>query len=311
MTDIYRGPIDLPDPDFVPGLADIPRSRLPRELGRRRSRRAEAAMLRVEAAAARVATRPLPPLVSVAVDDVPHVRLGLAWAGLTTGAAVAGRGVLAPWLAAAAAVAAAQVARARRREGPRPAPGVAAIAAAGLPLAAIAGADVLTGAVVGAVLLVLAAGLVQAAAGGRGRPVGDIGFTLLAALPVGLAAAGPVLVRGLGLTETLVLLAFVWAYDAGAFIVGTGAGSEWEGPVAGTICILPVTLVVAAVLVHPFDGVSAWLLGALAAAAAPFGQAVAGIIAGDSRGNVSALRRLDSLLIAGPLWAWAAALLLR
>jgi len=163
----------------------------------------------------------------------------------------------------------------------------------------------------GAVLLVLITRLVRTAGSGRGRPVGDLGFTLLAALPVGLAAAGPVLVRGLGLTESLVLLALVWAYDAGAFIVGVGAGTPWEGPVAGSVCILPVTLVVAAVFVHPFHGASPWVLGALAAAAAPAGQAIGGLLAGEAGAKVPALRRLDSLLLVGPLWAWAAAALLR
>jgi hypothetical protein len=109
------------------------------------------------------------------------------------------------------------------------------------------------------------------------------------------------------MTEAFVLLALVFAYDAASFVVGTGS-HPWEGPVAGAVATLPVTLVVAAVLVNPFDGSSPLWLGLAVMLGAPAGQFGADVLAGNV--EAPALRRLDSLLVAGPVWAWAAATLL-
>ena len=108
------------------------------------------------------------------------------------------------------------------------------------------------------------------------------------------------------------LLGYAMAYDAGTYLVGSGATSAWEGPAAGMAAIGTLTLAVAALFVPPFDGSSPLLLGALAAALAPLGRMIALALAGGSgrKVRVPALRRLDSLLALGPLWGLAAALLL-
>jgi hypothetical protein len=307
VSDVFRPALD---PEFIPDLSQLPRPKraAPRP-DSRRGRRAEAAMVRAEAAVQRVEGRT--PLVVVERRGVPHVRLGLAWAGVTLGAVVAGPTVLAIWLALAGATAAAQLCRSWRRAGAHPVAAVAVLTAAGLPLAALSGPGAVGGVLVAGLLLAFSGRLFLASGPTMGRPTGDIAFTLLAAVPAGLAGVGPVLVRSLGLTEALVLFALVWAYDAGAFLVGSGAAAQWEGPAAGAVCTLPVTLVVAAVLVHPFTGASAWVLGGLAAAAAPIGQAAAGLVIADRGVDSPALRRLDSLIVLGPLWAWAAVSLLR
>jgi molybdopterin synthase sulfur carrier subunit len=248
-----------------------------------------------------------PPTLAV-VNEVraPHGRLGLAWAAVTLSAAWGGQGWLAVWLAANAALAALTCAHVGRARGDRPNPLLAGAGAGGLVLAAASGMTAMT-AVTAAVLVAVLVGQLFLP---TRRPTRDAGLTLAAALPVGLAAAAPVLLRGLGLSPVLVLLAFAAAYDAGAYLVGTGASSTWEGPVAGAITVVPITMVVAVALVPPFRGASPFLLGGLAAITAPLGPLAASALLGDPAARAPALRRLDSLLILGPLWAWCAAALI-
>lgn len=126
----------------------------------------------------------------------------------------------------------------------------------------------------------------------------------------GMAGAAPVLLRGDGLIPVFVLLSFVHVYDAGAYVVGSGAALAWEGPAAGVVSIAAVTLAVAAVLSPPFRGATPWLFGLLAAALTPLGPLAAARLIGDRPVRMPAVRRLDSLLVVGPLWALAAGLVL-
>jgi molybdopterin synthase sulfur carrier subunit len=248
-----------------------------------------------------------PPTLAV-VNEVraPHGRLGALWAVATVGAAWGGQGWLAVWFAANAGLAAATTARVGRARGDRPSPALAAAAAAALVLAAASGMTAMTAVMALAIVVVLVGQLVARTP----RPTLDAALTLAAAVPVGLAAASAVLLRGIGLSPVLVLLAYAAAYDAGAYLVGTGASSRWEGPVAGIVTAVPITMVVAVALVPPFSGASAFLLGGLAAIAAPLGPMAASALLGDSAAPAPALRRLDSLLVLGPLWAWCAAALI-
>ena len=140
-------------------------------------------------------------------------------------------------------------------------------------------------------------------------PFRDVALTVLVALAVGLAAAAPVLLRGLGLAAPLALLAFAAAHDMGAYLVGTGATATWEGPVAGIAAVACVTLFVA-VLVPSFTGAGSFALGVVAGTLAPLGPLAASALLGDRSAPAPALRRLDSLLLMGPVWAWVAAALL-
>jgi hypothetical protein len=108
----------------------------------------------------------------------------------------------------------------------------------------------------------------------------------------------------------MALIAFAAFHDVGAYLVGTGAVNDWEGPVAGIAAIVCVTLFVA-VLVPSFGGGGPFLLGLVAAALAPLGPLAASVILGDRTASAPALRRLDSLLLLGPVWAWTAAVLLK
>ena len=244
--------------------------------------------------------------------DRPHVRLGLAWAGVTVAVTVAGPRYLAVWLAVVGALAGAQVAQTWPRTDGRPRAVVAVIGGGLVPLAAVAGA---LGEVAGVALvaaLALAWDPALSAVPWVERTIRTNGVrTLTVAVLVGSAAGGLVAVRQQGLTQALVMLTLVSAYDASAYLVGAGSSSRLAGPVAGVASVAALTIGVAAVLVPPFRGISPWVLGGLVAVLAPAGPHVASALLGDRGGRVAVLRRLDSMLLVGPAWAVAARLLTR
>ena len=240
--------------------------------------------------------------------DGPRVRLGMGWAFVTFTAAAAGPVWIGIWMALAGAIAAAQTSRTWRGRR-RPHIGIASAGAALLALSAANGVVlfVATGALIG--VAAFAVGPLRAAAGKatRGRVSGPL--TLLLAGSVGCSAAAPVLARQLGLVEAVVLLALVGVFDASNYLIGSGAANPWEGPAAGVAFIATVTLAVAAVFVPPFRGASPWLLGLIAAVLTPAGPVVATSLIGTEGASVPALRRLDSLLLTGPVWVAVAALM--
>lgn len=233
----------------------------------------------------------------------PHARLGVVWFALLMAALAAGRIGLVVLLAPCAGLAALQAARSRRAH-PRPS---APVAAAGATLLVVAAA--LGPAAVGVVAFALVGTVVAGVVVGGNAKV-EPGLTLLVAGAVGLAAASPVLLLRDGIVPVLVLLTYAAVHDASAYVVGTGAGSAWEGPAAGAASIVAVTLGVAAVLVPPFRGATPWLLGGLAIVLAPLGPYAASALMGDRRANVPALRRIDSLLVLAPIWCLVAAFVL-
>jgi hypothetical protein len=231
------------------------------------------------------------------------------WATVTVVSAAMGRVWLAAWLASVALVAAGQVARSWRRRPVRPTAAIVVVGAAALPVAAAFG----TAALAIAAGVVIAGALVAPLVLSVGRtPVRDNpALTVAFALGLGMAAASPVIARERGLVPALVLLTFVGVYDASAYVVGAGASNVWEGPVAGAAFIAAVTLLVAAVFVPPFTGASPWILGAVAAVLAPFGPVIGSLLLGERAAAAQAVRRLDSLLVAGPVWAAASLVLLK
>ena len=238
----------------------------------------------------------------------PHVRLGVVWAALVVAALFAGPGWLAAVLAPVAGLAAIQASRSWRKiDGPRPIDAMAGVGAVVLVIAAAFGP---VGLVVGALALVLgAAGLHRAVVAriraGRIHVHRSLGRTLLLGVVPGLAAAAPVALRSLsghGAVVTLALCTYALVYDASAFLVGAGSRHVWEGPVAGVASIAAVTVAVAAILVPPFGGARPWILGAAAVVLTPLGPVAATMLLGDRRARVPALRRLDALIVLGPIW---------
>lgn len=246
------------------------------------------------------------------VPDVegPKIRLGMAWAVVSFAAVAGGSASAAVWFTAAALVAAGNVCRIWRQQDSRPIAPVAVFGAAALPVAAAFGLGALT-----LTLLVVGAAAVawQPVAGALHQPARgevNLGLTLGLAAGIGLAAAAPVIVRGVGLTEAVVLLTLLGVYDASNYLVGSGAASRWEGPAAGAAFILAVTLAVAAIFVPPFRGATPWLFGFLTAVLAPTGVYAASALLPEPKVKAPGLRRLDSWMVAGPVWALFAVLLL-
>ena len=248
-----------------------------------------------------------PPLAVVHKSTRPHGRLGLAWAAVTVGLTVLGPTWLAGWLAVAAFIAGAQTCLVWRKRGERPISLAAAAIAGGLPMAASFDTGSMTGLVVAGVAVTFVARLRAPTL----APSRDVALTLAVGVPIGLAAAAPVLVRHTGIAAALLLLAMVCVYDASAYLVGTGASSAWEGPAAGVAALIPLTIFAEVVLVPPFSGGEPLLLGLMAAVLAPAGPVAGSALLGDRGSHAPALRRLDSLLLVGPLWAWWAAVFLQ
>jgi hypothetical protein len=181
---------------------------------------------------------------------------------------------------------------------------IAAGSAAAIVLASIAGP---IAAAVGAATAVLVT-VAWALFADGGMP-GLVRRVLIVAAPAA-AGAGLVLARRQGFDEALVLAGMVVAYDSAAYLIGTGANNRWEGPVAGLASVGILSVLIAAVLVPPFTGSSPWVLGGLAAVLLPLGPILCRRLVGERNARVPALRRLDSLVLLGPAWPAAVALLL-
>lgn len=237
------------------------------------------------------------PAIAPVRTRAPRIHLSLAWTAVTVGTIVAGRVELGAWLALVCAVAAAQACRSWRSEGRRPPPLLGAAGAAVVVALAFAGP---LAPVVGAGGILAVAGLAALVpAWSRLAPL------LLGAIAavVGGCGAAMVVDRSHDTLLLLVLIAMVGAYDTGSYLVGSGAGNSWEGPVAGIAAIGAVTLALAAAVAISNPGPGPWALGGLAIFLAPAGTQVASLLLGKPQDDAGALRRLDSLILLAPAWA--------
>ena len=92
------------------------------------------------------------------------------------------------------------------------------------------------------------------------------------------------------------------AYETGDYLIGSGSANAAEGPLAGAAAVLVMALAVAALGVPPFDVGQAMAFGLAVAPLAFAGQILASAMLPHSRAFAPALRRVDSLLLAAPLW---------
>jgi hypothetical protein len=261
-----------------------------------------------------VRSRPKPPLLgrrlAVVYDTVgPRVTLGVLWFGAVLGALVAGPVVLVPLYAAMAALAGFQAASAWRAEGSQANRWVAALAGALAASGAAWGVGSLGLAVVVATLVALVAAAVTSRV--PGPALAAAGTTLQSGLPGGIGAAGLVLTLRLEIGAAVTLVLLVAAYEVGDYLVGSGAASSIEGPIAGIVAIAAMSFVIAVLRVPPFDGVPALVFGGFAALGCPLGQVVASALLPRAEAHAPALRRLDSLLLLGPAWPLLVGLLLQ
>ena len=243
--------------------------------------------------------------------DGPRVRLGLLWFFCVLIALLGGVIGLTVLFAPTAAVAAMQTARAIRKAStsaaaPRP---DRAVAGAGAALLVVAAA-VTTGMVGIAILVVVVAALYVAWSDSSGRArrrpwVIDAAATVRASLFPGFAAACVIITARFELGSAVALLFVVAAYETGDYLIGSGAGNPYEGPVAGATAIVVVTFAITAGGVKPLAFPSSFVLGAAACLLCPAGQLLASLVLPSVTSRASALRRLDSLLLLAPVWALA------
>jgi hypothetical protein len=232
----------------------------------------------------------------------PHMRLGFIWFIALVFALVLGPVALGVLFALVSAVGAMQVAKAWGRRRQRSNLLVAGLCGAALPLAAGWGGRTLGLAVLGCV----AASLVAAARmPGRNRPplLATAGLTVRSWLFVGGASASVILCAHYDLGAAVALVVLMSAYDAGDYVVGSGAGSVWEGPLGGIATVGVLTFSLFVMNLSPFEGGGVVLYGAVLAVLAPLGQLAASAVLPTADDLASGLRRVDSVLLAGPVWA--------
>jgi hypothetical protein len=230
----------------------------------------------------------------------PHVRLGFLWALVIGGALVVGEAALALVYSATAALAGYQVARRWQPLGRSADPYAAALIGGGIGLSALGGPTA-----VGMATLVAAGVAVVAAMltpERRNQPLVAVAFTLQSGLFVGLAAASPVLADRVEVGAAAALLIFVSVYEMGDYLVGSGSKNAVEGPLAGFTAIAVFAFAMWVVTFVPFRENSLLAFGALAAGLCPLGQLLGSAILPRSDASAPALRRLDSLLLLGPVW---------
>lgn len=237
----------------------------------------------------------------------PHVRLGVVWFVVAVTALGVGPLPTAIVYGGAAAIAAAQTARRWRKRKHRPDEIIAAAMAGLMGAGACFGAG---GAGLGVLTGVLLA--YMRATGDLKSPnpkLEDAGWTIQCALPPGIVAMSMVLLARLDQGSALALLLLVSAYETGDYLVGSGARNPYEGPVAGAAAIVVITFLVSTLPISTLDFGEAWLFGGFVVLLAPAGQLLASALLPSARSSASALRRLDSLLLAAPVWCFGIGLL--
>lgn len=232
--------------------------------------------------------------------DGPRVRLGVAWFLVAAPALWLGIVPTTVVFGLVAGLAAAQTATTLRTRWRRPDRRLAAAIAVALPLGALVGVGT-----AGVVVLAssVAAVVVSAALRTKGTdPIVDAGAVIRSSLFVGLAAASMVLLHRVDVGAAITLFLLVSAYEFGDFLVGSGASNRVEGPASGILAVVVATAALAVAEPPPFEGGTVWLFGAIAAAMCPIGQVVASAILPRAGAPARALRRLDSYLVAAPVW---------
>ena len=124
-----------------------------------------------------------------------------------------------------------------------------------------------------------------------------------------VACASVVAAADQGWNLALALLAGVCAYDFACWVNGSrrGAGGA-AGIGAGLLTVGVAALFVAAVFDPPFSGARPWVMFGLLGVLCAAGVILAARVAGSER--LPALRRIDSLVLAGPAWVAGVSLLL-
>jgi hypothetical protein len=237
--------------------------------------------------------------------DGPRVRLGVAWFLAAVAAVVASTITAALCYAIAAGFAARQIVRAWKSVAWQA--DLAAGLAGAIVVSAVGGTNVVIGVAVVALVTVVGVAFFHPDGGRLPGTQGRVAAALIMimALVPALGGVTLVLARGQDVTTALVLLLLVSAYEAGDYIVGSGASNFIEGPLAGITTALVLGFPLMLVLMPPFDDAGPALLVFLAATL-PLGQVMASVLLPRAGAHAPALRRIDTLLLLAPVWAAAA-----
>lgn len=241
--------------------------------------------------------------------DGPKITLGVAWfLGLVAAITVEPR-LVAIFVIPAAAIAALQIAHAWKHETTLDRHLAAAL---DHQLTAAVAVLVVLPAVLGNVLwfgagVVLGTLAVAAYAGATlgersDQPVFFAEITIRSAVPVAVAAGSLILLAATHTGVFVALVCLVSAYEAGDFLVGSGALNDVEGPAAGVVA---VGIVGAGVWLLPPEPLTASIVPffvAMTALACPVGQVFGSALLPRGDAWAPGLRRLDSYLLAAPLW---------
>ncbi len=235
-----------------------------------------------------------------AVPDIngPRVRLGLLWFVLAAAGLAFGAWTAALVLVPVAAVGAVQAGAALRKAGGRAQPLVAGGAAAAVVAAGVAPTSRAVGLMV---LLAVVLSLISGLHVG-GFDLVSASSTVRAWLGVALAAVAPVVLARFEPALAVLALLLVCSYDAGDFLVGSAASTVVEGPLAGAVAVLAVGC--GALALHPasLSNYRLWPAVLLTAMACPIGQLVGSATLPSAGAFAPGLRRLDSLMLTGPVW---------
>ena len=248
--------------------------------------------------------RSRPPTRFLITYDIngPKVRLGIGWAMLIGLATLGQETGLAALYGAVAALGAWQAARAWKTWGASTEEYTAGAIAGGMGVASAFGFAPVGLVALAAIPLALLAGF--STEGTRSNYLGSVGLTLQCGLFLGVAAASPALTYRIDLGGFVALIVLVCVYEMGDFPIGSGSSNHIEGPLAGIAGIAVFTFAMAVVHLAPFQGYEVVLFGAVAAALCPLGQLFGSAILPRADARAPALRRLDSLLLLGPVWAF-------
>ena len=160
------------------------------------------------------------------------------------------------------------------------------------------GAQALGAAILVFVAVTLLVGVAEAT---RRRPMlATTALLLQASLPVGLVAASVQLVTRYEIGAVVILLAIGMGFDLGDFLIGSGAGSLIEGPMAGGWSWHSWSPSPRSSRRPPSTVRSSGASGSSRSSLCPLGQVIASWLLPDATTRAGALRRLDSLLLLAP-----------
>ncbi len=232
-----------------------------------------------------------------------EVRSGIAWFVGFVVCAFLGPAAIALLIGSVCSVAALQSVRSWKHERVEVDRQIAALMPMVAAIAALVGVALAGLAVAFAVVIAV---VVAMGAPDRRVPVlARAGTTMRCALLPTVVAISVVSMARTSTSALLVLLVFVSAFEIGSYLVGTDAGSIFEGPVAGIAAVLVVTFTESTFQFGPFTSHAAWLFGGMVAVAAPLGGPLAAAMVPRASEVGAALRRLDVWLLVAPLWCWS------